>query len=398
MNEQNTGDGKRVILMIDTTESYGRNLIRGISRYSDVFGPWSLCKMPLSFKEKNGIKGLIEFARNWGAHGIIGRFYTQKEVRQLVEAGLYLIAIDYKELFNEISNISGDYQLSGRMAAEYFLSKGYKNFGYYGTMDTVWSREREVGFNSVLNKKGFKVERYAPKAFSTDNFWYYNLNPLIEWLEDIKKPAALFTCDDNRAEHILEAAKIAKISVPEELAILGVDNDEVICRYTNPTLSSIQQNEEIGGYQAAQLMDEMIRSNTLIKQDIVLESVQIITRQSSDISAISDEHVKAALAYIQDHLGNNITVGDLLPVAGLSRRALEKRFMNVLGRSVYKEVQRQRMERVITLLLESDLSINEISMKCGYTDSKNLSRLFSSLHHVTPLQYRKKHQFINRTP
>lgn len=385
-------DAIKIILLIDLSESFGRNLIRGISRYSDIYGPWSFCKMPPFYRETYGIDGILKFAKEWGAHGIIGQFHQSEEISKLIDADLFILAVDFREQFNQISNISGDYINSGELAAEYFLLKGHKYFAFYGTHDTVWSREREKGYRDYLKAHGFDSSTYAPNAVRSHNFWYYTPSPLQDWLLSLPKPIAIFTCDDNSAEHLLESCKLASLHVPEEVAILGTDNDEIICQYSNPPLSSIQQEEENGGYRAAELMARMIREKRIIKEDIILKPLRIITRRSTETLAIEDHYVKKSLIYISENLDKPIHVSDLVKIVPLSRRGLEKRFSSVLGRSIHKEIQRLRMEKVVALLLDTELTITEISVICGFPDSKNLSRLFSSIYQLTPVQFRKRHQ------
>lgn len=388
-------EAHKIILLVDLSESYGRNLIRGINRYSDSHSPASFCKMPPFFRETYGIEGILKFAREWGADGIIGQFYNTDEIDGLIKAGLYIIAVDFQEKFRQIPNISGAYRKSGEMAAHYFLSKGYKNFGFYGFHQTVWSREREEGFYAILLKNGFEASVFTPAAVSSHNFWYYQPSPLQDWLLSLKKPVAIFACDDNRNEHLVEAAKLANLHIPEEIALLGVDNDEIICQYSSPPLSSIQQDEENAGYRAASLMARMIKEKKLICEDIHVEPLRVVTRQSTDMLAVEDEYIRKALIFIHNNLDNEIYVDDVAKQVLLSRRALEKRFLKATGRTVYQEIQNKRIEKVVSLLLESNLSIQDIAIKCGYQDSKNLSRIFSSIHKLSPSQYRKKYLFQN---
>ncbi|MDX1630203.1 MAG: DNA-binding transcriptional regulator, partial [Fulvivirga sp.] len=355
----------RIILLINLTESFGRNVIRGIKRYSDIFGPWSFCKIPPIY-DKYSQDEIIAFAEKWQAHGIIGQFNTDHEVNRFLDKGLHVIAVDFKQQFTEVSNISGDYIKSGELAANYFLSKGYKHFAFYGNNNAVWSRQREKGFKETLKQRGHAIATYFSKQNKNHKFWYYTPSPLQDWLLSLPKPTAIFACDDNRAEHVLEAAKLAKLHVPEELAVLGVDNDEIICHYTIPPLSSIVQDEENGGFRAAELMHRMVNENQIIKEDIILNPIQIISRRSTESMAIDDPHIKKILIFISENLDKPLNVTDLVELVPLSRRGLEKKFLKEIGHSLYSEIQYQRMEKVITLLLDSNLSINEISMVCGY--------------------------------
>ncbi|MCB0662522.1 MAG: DNA-binding transcriptional regulator [Saprospiraceae bacterium] len=384
---------RKIIFLLDLSESFSRNLIQGISRYADIYGPWSFCKMTPSYRDQYGIEGIIEFAREWKADCLVGQFQDENEVKQLIEAGLKLIAVDYIEPFDTIANISGNYRKSGEMAADYFLSRGFKNFAFYGMPNTVWSRERENAFRKKIQAVGLSVNSYSPDASKNRQFWFYTASTLKDWLLSLPKPVAIFTCDDNRAEHLMEAAKMAKIHIPEEMALLSVDNDELICKTSTPSLSSIQQDEINGGFLAAELMEKMIQEHRIIKQDILLEPLQIITRHSSDVFALDDPYIKKALIYIKEHLDTPLNVTEICRQIPLSRRALEIRFKNQLNRSIYEEVKRQRMEKFVFLLLNSDLPINDMATLCGFPDSKNLARVFASQFAMSPSVYRKRFSF-----
>lgn len=380
----------KILLLIDFSEEYGRALLRGITRYSQLHGPWSFCKMPPFVREKYGIEGILKFARQWEAQGIVAQLYNTRDIQKLIDSGIRVIAQDFKERFTEIPNITSDYEKTGVLAAEYFLSKGYRNFAFYGFKDVVWSRERLQGFADRLNKSGFEVHHFDNNQNKKHQLWYYSQSPLSDWLLRLPKPVALFTCDDNQAAHISGACNLAGIRVPHEVAILGVDNDEMICNMSNPPTSSICLDTENAGYQVAQMMENMITGKSFQFQDIMVETTNIVTRQSTDIFAVNDTEVLKALQYIRDHISQKCQVSDVIRAVALSRRALEVRFMKTVGRSIYQEILFRKMEKASQLLLRTKHSIAEIAVLCGFDDDKNFSRTFHKLHKDTPLQYRKK--------
>jgi LacI family transcriptional regulator len=147
----------RIILLSDFAEEYGKNLLRGIARYSKEYGPWTFCRMPAYYRETMGIDGILRWAREWKADGIIGQFYNQREVSKFTAAKIPVIAQDFKERFEEIPNITGAYKETGRMGAEYFLKKGFKNFAFYGFKNIVWSRERAEGFRERIKEAAISV-------------------------------------------------------------------------------------------------------------------------------------------------------------------------------------------------------------------------------------------------
>jgi LacI family transcriptional regulator len=381
----------KLILLSDFSEEYGKNLLRGINRYSKDHGPWTFCKMPAYYRETIGIDGILQWAKEWEADGIIGQFYNDEEVKKFTHAGIPVIAQDFKERFTDIPNISGAYHETGRLAAEYFLKKGFKNFAFYGFDNIVWSRERAEGFDQRIKEAGYSVHLNQMKESKSGDLWYYKPSALSDWLKSLPKPIALLSCDDNQGHHITEAARHAGIRIPDEIAVLGVDNDEMICDLSDPALSSIELDTEKGGYEAARLMEKMIKSKVLSAPDIIVKPTQVVTRHSTDVFASKDKYVVNVLKYIHTNLDKNLKVDQVLKEVPLSRRSLEKRFMLTTGYPVYEYIYNQRIEKFTQKLLETDMTIFEIALDLGLSDSKNIARQFKQIKGVTPMEYRKKH-------
>ena len=199
------------------------------------------------------------------------------------------------------------------------------------------------------------------------------------------------TCDDERGQHITEACKHAKIQIPEEIAVLGVDNDKMTCNLSDPPLSSIDLDTEKGGYEAARLMDMMITGQITQHYDILVQPTQVITRQSTDIASANDKYIARALKFIHKNIDNRINVSDVLKEVPLSRRALEKRFLETTGTGVYKYIYNLQIQKFAQRLLETDKTIFEIALESGFENSKNISRQFKQVKGCTPIEYRKRH-------
>ena len=214
----------KIILLIDISEEYGQNLMKGVVKYSKEHGPWIFCRMPLFYRETLGMDGILNFAREWEADGIIAQLYNDLDVKRVLDAGISLIVEDFKERFSDIPNITGGYFEAGKMGAEYFLGKGFKNFAFYGFKNIVWSRERSEGFENHLNTQGYEVHHFDQDLAPSRELWYYKPSALSQWLQSLPKPIAIMACDDERGQHITEACKHARIQIPEEIAVLGVEN------------------------------------------------------------------------------------------------------------------------------------------------------------------------------
>jgi LacI family transcriptional regulator len=381
----------KIILLSDLSEEYNKSILKGITRYSKDHGPWTFCKMPTYYRETIGIDGILKWAQEWEADGIIGQFYNDEEVEKFTQANIPVIAQDFKERFTDIPNITGDYRETGRLGANYFLRKGFKNFAFYGFGNIVWSRERAEGFEKRIQEAGFNVHYYEHKDPDAIDLWYYKPSALSEWLKSLPKPIALMTCDDNQGHHIAEAAKHAGIRIPDEVAVLGVDNDEMVCELSDTPLSSIELDAEKGGYEAARLMEQMVEEKTCYGPDVIVKATQVVTRRSTDIFASKDKYIVNALKYIHGNLDKNLKVDQVLKEVPLSRRSLEKRFMLTTGYPVYEYIYNQRIEKFTQKLLETDMTIFEIALDLGLSDSKNIARQFKQVKGLTPMEYRKKH-------
>jgi LacI family transcriptional regulator len=385
----------KIILLIDFAEEYSKSLLRGISRYSRDHGPWSFCRMPLFYRETMGTDGILQWAKEWGAHGIIGQLYNDSEVEKFVQAGIPVIAQDFKERFKEIPNITGNYHETGKIGAEYFLKKGFKHFAFYGFKNIVWSRERAEGYEKRLQEAGYEVHYFEHRKSRSRDLWYYKPSSLSRWLKALPKPIALMTCDDNQGQHITEACRHAGIRIPEEVAVLGVDNDEMLCTFSDPPLSSISLDTEKGGYETARLIEQLIKHGNHDFYDIIVKPTQVVTRQSTNIYATNDKYIATALRYIHQNVDKNLNVEQVLEQVPLSRRSLEKRFQQITGYPVYEYIYSLRIEKFTQKLLETDMTIFEIALDLGLNDSKNIARQFKQIKGCTPVEYRKKYLISN---
>lgn len=389
----------RLILLSDFTESFSYNLLKGVLAYSKSHEPWVVCRMPPSYKLTYGIEGVLKWAKTWQADAIIGRFDNEDNVELFRQHGIIAIAQDYKARFENIPNITGDYRKTGKMAAEFFLNKGFQHFAFYGYRDTVWSQERCEGFYECIAERGFGNNFHAYQEQSLDDLWFYEAPPLLSWLKSLPHPTALMACDDNQGNRITEICKVNNIKVPDKIAILGVDNDEIICNLSDPPLSSISHNIVRGGFEAAELIDRLLNdeeNNRQDMQDVVIQPINIVNRLSTDFYSTTDMHIHTVLKYIHQNIASDITVSDIVKQVPLSRRLLEIRFKQVTQQSIHKYIFNLRMERFAQLLLASDAPIADVAEQVGINNLKNLSRQFKILKKVSPNEYRKEHQMMNR--
>lgn len=382
----------RLILLTDFTEAFAQYLLKGILKYSKGREPWVVCRMPPSYKQRYGIEGVLDWAKKWEADAIIAQFDVEDNVSAFATNGIVAVAQDYKSRFSSIPNITSDYRLAGRMAADFFRQKGYRNFAFFGYKDVVWSTERCEGFYNRITDYGFASSFYEYHNEQIENLWFYESTPLIKWLKSLPVPTALMACDDNQAIKITEACRMVGLKIPEEIAVLGVDNDTVICNLSDPPLSSLHMNIEMGGYDAAALIDKMIKNGRESYSDIYIKPLNIISRISTDIYSTDDPYVLKAIKCIHQNLSSKLSVEEIVKQVPLSRRLLEMRFKNVTGEPIYQYILKIRMDYFAQLLLTSNDPISEIAMSVGFIDYKNFARQFRILKNCSPSEYRSRNK------
>jgi LacI family transcriptional regulator len=384
----------RLILLTDFTEAFPQYLLQGILRYAkeQAHEPWVVCRMPLSFKEKCGLEGVVDWALKWGANAIIGCFNSNENVTLFAKNGIVAVAQDSYRRFSSIPNLTSDYIKTGRMAADFFLEKGFKNFAFCGYHDTVWSDERCEGFRQRVEIAGYADHFQSYTQMQLDTPWFYDSEPLSVWLKSLPLHTALFCCDDCQGNVVTEVCNYSGIRIPESIAVLGVDNDNTICNLSQPTLSSINLDTERGGYEVAALITKMMAEPKAQYDDVVIQPTTMVSRTSTNVYATDDPYLLKALEYIHAHLDNPLSVGDILKQLPLSRRLLEQRFRAVTGSSIYSYISHCRMEKFASLLEDSDSPISEIAIQMGVNNYGNLTRQFKAIKGCTPTEYRMKHK------
>ncbi len=376
-------NSKKIALLIETSTSYGRELIRGIARYANLNTTW------IFFNEPRGILDKLPRLYKWKPDGIIMRD-TPENMKLLKLNVPTIVSIRYEKTVDGVPNIVSDSNAIGKMAVDYFRDRGFTQFAFCGFEDMPWSKEREQAFGKAILPREF-LSVYESKKSKYD--YDQEIEWLAEWLESLPKPIALLACNDIKGSKIIEACKLAKIKIPQEIAILGVNNDDMICEITSPPLSSISLDIMNAGYEAGKTLDRMVKKRNVENdnpQKILISPKAIITRTSTDIFAISDPIIASSLHYISENVKNVIQVNDVAKYSGTNRRNLERRFKRILGRSVYEEIKRSKIEAITKILLETNLSISEIAFNMGFNDDHHISRYFKSYKGVSPLKFREK--------
>jgi len=384
----------KVILLIEASRGFGRELLSGIAKYSGLHGPWSFYREPPFFRDTGRKRKILDRIRNWGADGIITRYIA--EIEEIVATGLPTIVASST---NEGTprgilgspTISTDNTAVGRIAAEHLLERGFRNFAYCGFEEIQWSVQRGQNFSERVAKAGYETHVYKRSKSRTQRSWDAEQPLLTDWLRSLPKPVGLMTCTDDRSQQVIEACKLIGLHVPEDVAIIGVDNDKLVCNLSNPPLSSVALATERGGYEAAELLDRLMSGESRVNQRIIIRPTHVDTRQSTDILAIEDPEVAAAVSFIRENAKEAIQVQDVVDSGTLSRRGLERRFRRILGRSILAEIRRVRIEQVAQMLAETNLPISQIALRLGYQSVDHIARYFRREKGLSPLKYRKEY-------
>ena len=385
----------RVLIISDFTESFTHKLLAGIVDYSRRKEQWIVRRMPPEYKTKIGIQGVIRVAKEWDVDAVIGQFDPTDDIGLFAENGIVAIAQDYKKKFTTIPNVTGDYLGTGRMAAKFFLERGFRNFGFFGFNDVCWSDERCEGFRREIEAAGFGDSFYAYRTQEIEMVWYYQRNRLREWLRMIPKPIAIMACGDNQGSNLIEACHGIGIKIPSEVSVMGVDNDEALCSLGSTTLSSIQMDIEEGGRQAAALVERLVADPSAAVDDVVLRPVKIVGRMSTAAFATEDQQILKALLFIHKNALKKISVSDVMAEAALSRRLLERRFKSVTGKTLYEYITDQKLKHFAEQLEDTDEQVINIALSMGENDTKSISRRFKQLYGCTPVEWREKRRKNN---
>jgi len=382
----------KVALLIETARGYGREILRGIVRYSRLHGPWSFYVTPGDFEQA------LPKMEQWGGTGIIARVETPKVADAILATGLPVIALDLSEqqLSPEsplagLCEIISDSHHAARMAAEHLLERGFRDYAFVGVPGRIWSQRRQESFSQRLAESGFEPHVYQAPKRKRDREWGREQTIMADWLRTLPKPVGLMACNDDRGREILEACRAAGMQVPEEIAVVGVDNDALLCDLSDPPLSSVALNAERGGFEAAMLLDRLMRGEVEEREQIVVEPLHVVTRRSTDVIALHDREVAEALGFIRAAASRPIRVDHVVADLGLSRRTLEIRFQKALGRSIHAEIQRVHLERAKRLLLETDLPIPKVAEISGFTTASYFAQAFRREFDTTPARYRREH-------
>jgi LacI family transcriptional regulator len=378
-----------VLLIFLTRFEESTAMLKGVAHFERTHHLWTAFHDDQAVSESDP-----RWIRNKRWNGVISRHTTPELVGACHELRIPLVDLNDVEPFAGIPKIRPDNTMIGHLGAEHFIERGFQNFGYAGFSDMIWSRERRDGFVEAVRLAGHECELFEVKypGDTTPSWVEHQISKLAAWLEGLPKPIGLMAPNDLRAQQLISAAHVADLLIPEEIAVLGANNDPIRCELADPALSSVAPNAYQSGYRAAALLSDMMAGRKVESYDIRIEPLGVVTRHSTDVLAVKDRNVVAALSYIRDRACEGITVDQVLQHAHVSRSQMERKFRQHIGRSPQAEIRRVQLRRIRQLLLETDFPLKRIAELTGFEHMEYMCVLFKRLTGVSPGSYRARMQ------
>lgn len=380
---------RKVAVILQLWQNFDRGILQGIAAHVRERRDWSV------FVEEVEHQRIPDF-KSWQGDGLIVNFDNPHVVRALRGVDKPIVAVGggrgWHYPSSGIPYVATDDGTIGRMAAEHLMDCGLRNFafcGYPESRTNLWMANRKQGFSERLAEAGFRCHVFHGRH-TTATRWQDVLSELCVWLRKLPLPVGVMGCYDYRARHVLEACKSLGLRVPDDVAVIGVDND-IVCELADPPLSSIEQGRFRIGYSAASTLELMMSGRQRIPPRQIIPPVGIVARQSTDILCVADEALATALRMIRERACHGLQAGEVAARVGLSRNTLDKRCKAQLGRSIDLEIRRVRMECAKELLARTPLPLREIARKAGFGSEQYLSSAFSKAVGCRPSQYRASH-------
>jgi LacI family transcriptional regulator len=385
----------KVAIFFETSAVNDRRITRGIIKYAVLCGPWLFYSKMHPFYMTQGKdawhKRILPELKVWRPDGIIAHV-DAKRAKELLDFGVPTILQPLTEPMSMgSSTLRDDNRTTAKKGVEYLLDLGFKNYAFCGFANIYWSDERSAAFVKRIEQAGFEPHVYKPPRSRHRSFVEEDRTFLSEWLKRLPKPVAVMACNDIRGREVIDASRLADLVVPDEVAVLGVDDDNLVCDVTNPPLSSVSLNTEKAGYEAAKMLDKMMSNRKSKPKDITVSPTHVVARQSTDTLAIEDLEVVKAIRFIRAFRSREIGVNDVVATTTLARRALEQRFKKLLKRSIYREIRRVHVEQVAQMLLETTTPVYQIALSLGYSSSEHIARPFRKEKGMNPQEYRRRY-------
>ena len=381
-------ESRRIALLMSQDAGFHRQVLLGIRSYAGHAKRWLFHNAPPT-------PAVLRPLAEWNPHGIIAHLDDARVAKRIVKLGKPIVDTGCVLTGLGVPVVDVDHAAVARLAAEYFLSRGYQHFGYFGSRLAHYSQLRLASFHEAIAKAGLEVGschvEYLPRLPDQTSWKKVNVQ-VRNWLRKLAKPVAVLADHDVAAHDLANMCQLLNLRVPDDVAILGVDDDELECQLAFPPISSVAIPAQRIGYEAARLLDRMLSGKRPLKETIYLPPVRVVTRHSTSMFAVDEPMITAALHYIRNHLAEPLRVSTIAAALTVRRRALEQRFRMLLGRSVLDEIHRARVERAKGLLATTDLLVSQVAEQSGFSTPQRMATVFRKMTGVAPGDYRRQAQ------
>ena len=376
---------RRVAIFVNVAIAYGRDTLLGISRYIRTHEPW------LIFGDPDRSATPMGDANEWDGDGVIGQISGPHNHDLLRRPGLPVINVHDHTADWGAASVLPDNIAIGRMGARHLLERGFRHFGFCGFQGHGYSQWRALGFATEVQRERCQISQFDGEGMqTTPERWNEVKADMTAWVRSLPRPVGVMCCNDTRARHLAQICQDVGVRVPEDMALLGVDNDVLTCGMSNPPLSSVDLSAEQMGYEAAAVLDRLMAGGGRPTAPILIPPTGVVTRHSSDVLAISDPTVAQAVRFIYEHAGEPIGVDDVVNAVPASRRVLERRFRTILNHTIGEQIGNARIDRAKELLVHSDVPTPVVALRSGFRYVQQFNMMFKRFTGVTPVAYRRQ--------
>lgn len=378
-----------VAVLVDTATGWGRRLIRGATQYAMQHGPWHL------WVETRGPHDRMTLPENWAGQGVIARVTSEEMATQLRKSGLKVINVSSIQVAGSaFPRVVLDIDSIGRLAAEHFMDIGYRRCAFVGPMDLKHVQVRYEAFRKHVESLGGTCDVFDyPLSLLSSRQSYSRNSAMSRWLKAVAKPIGVLSWSTEWGLHLIDACRFHKVSVPDEVAVLGGDDDSLMAETTVPGLSAVVTRADRVGFIAAEMLDRLMSGKASeVPPETTIPSEEIAVRGSTDALAINDPELARAVIYMRRNAYRALTIQEVAAKVPMTRRSLERKFKQYLERSPFEELRRLRLARVRTLLVTTDYSIPEVAELSGFGDPEHLATTFRKAFGITPLKFRLAHR------
>lgn len=382
---------RKVGLLVESSRSYGRDILRGIAQFAQTRSKWSLLHQEMTIGAH-----LPEWMKKSNINGVIARV-DNRNIKPLRQLGVPFVDVYCCQSFKDIPQVDTDDRKVVELAFMHFWDRGFRRFAFCGFQHAHYSDVRRSHFRELVTNAGCPLSVYetpgkpnAPLS-SVEESGVDDMDAISTWLKSLTPPTGLFVCNDIRGQQVLNVCRQLTLNIPDDIAVIGVDDDDAVCPLSDPPLSSVYPDAKKVGFRAAEILDGMMDGKKVDKEIQFISPINVVERLSTQVVAVEDRELARVCRFIRENACDGIDVNDVAKFTSISRRQLERRFRSELNRTPHEEITAAQVSRVKQLLLETEMTLEQISPLAGYSHKESMSTVFKREMGDTPGAFRSNH-------